>query len=123
MWLCHDENQKHKITHEQYQNRRGTAQRRKTGLLANPIQAYSGAVHGMAGRRRRLSVNRIEGKIKKCQICQNLCNGGVNPIFQRRPSYHGAQAWRLVTVCLGLKTAWGNFMFLHPVFAVPSSDG
>jgi hypothetical protein len=42
--------------------------------LANPIQARSGAVPGMAGRRRRSSVNRIEEKIKKCQKCQNPCN-------------------------------------------------
>jgi hypothetical protein len=62
MWLCHDENQKHKNIHEEQQNRKGTAQRRKTGLLANPVQAHSGDVHGMAGRRRS-SVNRIEEKI------------------------------------------------------------
>jgi ribosomal protein L37AE/L43A len=24
-------------------------------------------------------VNRIEEKIKKCQKCQNPCNGGLNP--------------------------------------------
>jgi hypothetical protein len=33
MWLCHEEKQKHKITREEQQNRKGTAQRRKTGLL------------------------------------------------------------------------------------------
>ena len=59
----------------------------------------------MAGRRRRSSVNRIEEKIKKCQKCQNPCNSGLHPIFQRRPSYHGPQASRLVIVRLGLKTA------------------
>ena len=25
IWLCHDENQKHKITHEEQQNHKGTA--------------------------------------------------------------------------------------------------
>jgi hypothetical protein len=76
IWLCHDENQKHEIIHEARQNRKGTTQGRKTGLLANPIQARSGAVPGMA-RRRRSSVNRIEEKIKKYQKCQNPCNSGL----------------------------------------------
>jgi hypothetical protein len=43
-------------------------------LPANPIRAHSAAVPGMAGRRRRSSVNRIEKKIKKCQKHQNPCN-------------------------------------------------
>jgi hypothetical protein len=33
----------------------------------------------------QLIVNRIEEIIKKCQKCQNPCNSGRNPIFQRRP--------------------------------------
>ena len=68
------------------QNRKGTAQRRETGLPANTIRARSGGVHGLAGRRCS-SVNRIEEKIKKCQKCQNPYNSGLNPVSQRRPSY------------------------------------
>jgi hypothetical protein len=32
-------------------------------------------------------------------------NQGLNPVYHRRPSYHGLQASRLVVVLLGLKTA------------------
>jgi hypothetical protein len=67
------------------QNRKGTAQRRETGLPANTIRARSGGVHGLAGRRCS-SVNRIEEKIKKCHKCQNPCNSGlvkVSPALRR----------------------------------------
>jgi hypothetical protein len=92
IWLCHDENQKNKISHEQYQHRQGTAQRRKPqmntdrhrseGVAKKPavtqqvkdffhknlcssvfICGFNCFFHGMAGRRRRSSVNRIEEKI------------------------------------------------------------
>ena len=45
------------------------------------IQAHSGVIPGMAGRRRRPSVNRIEEKIKKCQKSQNPCNSGAHLTF------------------------------------------
>jgi hypothetical protein len=91
MCLCHDENQKHKITHEEQQNRIRYG-------LSNP--AHPRAVTVMVGRRRRSSVNRIKEIIKKCQKSQNPCNSVLKPIIQRHPSYH--QASRLVIVFLGL---------------------
>ncbi len=150
MWLCHDENQKYKISHEESQNLKGTrpvcfdgqfightektfrehpddrqvaptganrvgtrfcasetvATRDRRAFMCQPwVQAHSGAVYGMARRRRRPSVNRIEEKIKKCQICRNPCKSGPNPIFQRRPSCHGAQTARLTIVRRGLNAA------------------
>jgi len=51
IWLCHDENQKHKITHEEQQNRQGTAQWRKTGLLRWQVHRIHGKnLPGAGGR-------------------------------------------------------------------------
>jgi hypothetical protein len=56
------------------------ATRDRRAFMSQPwVQAHSGAVPGMARRRRSPSVNRIEEKIKKCQKCQNPCNSGLNP--------------------------------------------
>jgi hypothetical protein len=111
MCLCHDENQKHRIVHEENKNakpRRGGA---RPVWLDGRFIGYTGKTfrEPKAGAKRRshASVNRIEEKIKKCQKCRNPCNSGLNPIFQRRPRYQKVQAARLVSD--GLKPGIRNY--------------
>ena len=97
MWLCHDENQKHKIAHEEQQNRKGAAQRRKTGLLRWHVHRLHGKnLPGTPGRpagrpyrsqRGRDALLRVRnGRNKRSS---GLHEPAVGPGALRRSSRHG----------------------------------
>ncbi len=86
-----------KLPMQKDKNGKGTAEKRKSDLLGSQVHRIHGKnLPGAEGRGKtspaklsggtqrvaRSSVNRIEGKIKKCQNSQNPCNSGLNPIVQ-----------------------------------------
>ena len=83
MRLCHDENQKRRIIHEEEQKRKGTAQRLKTGLLRWHVHRIHGKnVPGAEDGGQTVQPGICQTnreKIKKCQKCQNPCSPGLNP--------------------------------------------